>query len=152
MFTRIVVPTDFSSASQSALEYAIDLATRYGAVIDLLHVVEEPAYLASSPDGYFAGLPALRDQMREDGQRQLAATAQVCTAANVPYDTAIVSGRPATSIVQQAADRAADLIVMGTHGRSGLDHFILGSVAERVIRSAPCPVLTVRDPSRASRN
>ena len=152
MFKRILVPTDFSSASHSALEYAIDLATRYGAALDVLHVTDEPGYVTTYPDGYFAGLPELREQMREDAERQLAATARTCSAANVPFTTHLITGRPATTIVQQAAEQDADLIVMGTHGRSGFEHLILGSVAERVIRSAQCPVLTVRESARESRD
>jgi nucleotide-binding universal stress UspA family protein len=144
MFKQILVPTDFSNASRTALEYAIDLATRYGASIHLLHVVDEPAYVTTYPDGYFAGLPELRQQLVDDANRQLALTAQICEVANVPFNTQLATGRPAPTVVQHAADSDADVIVMGTHGRGGLEHFILGSVAERVVRTAPCPVLTVR--------
>ena len=150
MFKRILVPTDFSTASRLALDYAIDLSTRYGASIDLLHVIDTPADVTTYPDGFFAGLPALREQLHEEAERQLVLVAQICGAANVPFSTHLSTGRAAPTIVQQAADKDVDIVVMGTHGRSGLEHFLLGSVAERVIRSAPCPVLTVRDRARSA--
>lgn len=141
---RMLVPTDFSAASDLALEYAVDMARRYGASMDLLHVLEEPIHTTAYPDGYFVELPALRQQMTEQAEGRLDQDAKKCAAANVDARTRVVVGRPATAITQEASDRGADLIVMGTHGRSGFAHFVLGSVAERVLRSAPCPVLTVR--------
>ena len=145
MFDRILVPTDFSTASRPALEYAIDLASRYGATINLLHVVEEPVYAIAYPEGYIAGLPLLHEQMKEDAERQLATTARTCAAANVPFTTDVVVGRPAKVIVEHAAKHDADLIVMGTHGHGGFAQLILGAVAERVLRASERPVLTVRE-------
>jgi nucleotide-binding universal stress UspA family protein len=150
MFKRILVPTDFSDASHLALNYAIDLARRYDASIELLHVIDEPSYVTAYPDSYFAGLPDLLKQVQQDAERQLAETGQTCAAANVPFTTQVLAGRAAATIVQHATDKDSDIIVMGTHGRGGIEHLFLGSVAERVIRSASCPVLTVREP-RAER-
>jgi len=152
MFTikRMLVPTDFSATSDLALEYAVDIAVRYGASIHLLHVLEDPAFTTGYPDGFFAELPALRVQMTEEAERRLKALATDCAKANAVATVKVVVGRPAKAIAQEATERGSDLVVMGTHGRSGFAHLVLGSVAERVVRIAPCPVLTVRDTPRLS--
>lgn len=147
---RMLVPTDFSSPSDLALEYAADMASRYGASIHLLHVMEDPALTAAYPDVYFVEFPALRQEMIEDAERRLAESLTQRVPANVKTTTHVVTGRPARVIAQEATDRGIDLIVMGTHGRGGLAHLMLGSVAERVLRMAPCPVLTVRDTARVA--
>jgi len=142
---RILVPTDFSSTSDLATGYAIDLARRYSASIHLVHVVEDMYFANAYPDGFFAELPALRARLIADAESRLGEDANRCTAASVVVSTQVIDGRPARAIVQLAVDRVDDLIVMGTHGRSGVAHMLLGSVAEHVVRSAPCPVFTVRD-------
>lgn len=142
---RMLVPTDFSPASDLALEYAVDMAFRCGASIHLLHVLEDPVLTTAYPDGYFVELPDLLKQMTEDAERRLRDAAKMCATANVDATTQVIIGRPARSIAQEAADRGVDLIVMGTHGRGGFAHLVLGSVAERILRIAPCPVLTVRE-------
>ena len=147
---RMMVPTDFSPTSGLALEYAVGMAARYGASICVLHVIEEPAFTTAYPDGYFADLPALRQAMLDEATRRLDEQVKICTAAKVQATTAVVSGRAATAIVREASARGTDLIVMGTHGRSGFAHLMLGSVAEKVVRSAPCPVPTVRDKAIAT--
>lgn len=149
-FTRLLIPTDFSPASDIALEYGLDLATRFGARVEVLHVIDDFSVLAAYPDGFYAELPGLRDQLRTEAEDRLRTLEARYQTAGVPFATEIVIGRPARAIVREATDRGVDLIVMGTHGRSGFEHLVLGSVAERVLRTAPCPVLTVRDTSRVA--
>jgi universal stress protein A len=149
-FKRLLVPTDFSPTSEIAFNYALDLAAREGASIHLLHAIEDASFAAAYPDGLYVELPGLREQLITEGRRRLEETVLKCTAANVVATTQVVVGPPASSITAEANERGSDLIVMGTHGRSGFAHLVLGSVAERVLRTAQCPVLTVRDSSRAA--
>jgi universal stress protein A len=143
-FKTILVPTDFSPASARALEYAQLVAARFSASLHLLHVAEDPV-AAVGPEAYVVDLPALREQVVQDAERRL--TQVAAPLSGVTVTTEVLIGSPARTIAKIAADRGADLIVMGTHGRGGLAHLLLGSVAERVIRMAPCPVLTVREHS-----
>ena len=144
--TRILVPTDFSAASDLATDYAIDMAFRYGASIHFVYVFED-LYLAGFPDGY-VDLSGVRKQQEEDAQTRLAVLLGKCAAARLDVSTDILTGHPAAMIVAEASTTGADIIVMGTHGRTGFAHMFLGSVAERVVRTAPCPVLTVRENAR----
>ena len=130
---RILVPTDFSPLSTLAFDHAIALASLCRASIHLLHVQPDAKHNSDSEEARLAGLAS-----RCQGEA-IVVTSQIC------------AGQPAAVIVQAAADRAVDLIVLGTHGRHGLEHLMLGSVAEAVVRTAPCPVLTVRShvPERA---
>jgi nucleotide-binding universal stress UspA family protein len=142
-FTHILVPTDFNPASDAALAYAKELALKYEARLTLLHVVTDPvATGAWAPDVY---VPA----SAEMGERVLRATRERLKAALTPEERArfavrieVWIGVPAQIIEDIAREQKVDLIVMGTHGRRGLSHMVLGSVAERVVRHAPCPVLT----------
>jgi universal stress protein A len=145
---RMLVPTDFSPTSDMAIEYAVDMASRYGASVLLLHVLDDLTVTSTYLDAYFADLPGLRNDMRDDAMRRLSELAKRYAPENVAPTIEVAVGRPASTIVQEATARKADLIVMGTHGRSGFEHLVLGSVAEKVLRSAPCPVLTVRDTAR----
>jgi universal stress protein A len=139
-FTTIIVPTDFSYASDAALGYARMLATRFGASLHLLHVLEEPGTWSE----VYAAIPEIQRRLGADAARRLEAMA-ACLPPPMRATSAVVCGAPVPSIVKEAQTRAADLIVMGTHGRRGMGHLLLGSVAERVVRLAPCPVLTVRE-------
>jgi nucleotide-binding universal stress UspA family protein len=140
-FKTIVLATDFSEQSQLALEYARIFVKRFDANLRVLHVVEIPAVFGvdvPSPD-----IAGLAEQAIETAQEALSRTLAPLTETNVIGQ--VLVGDPAARIVQYANDHAADLIVMGTHGRGGVAHFFMGSVAERVMRAAPCPVFTVRD-------
>jgi nucleotide-binding universal stress UspA family protein len=139
-FTTILVPTDFGYASDAAIGYARMLAARFGASLHLLHVVDEPG----SWSEVYAAIPDIRDRLSADAARRLEALA-ACLPAPLHATSAVVCGAPVPGIVKEAESRGADLIVMGTHGRRGMGHLLLGSVAERVVRLAPCPVLTVRE-------
>ena len=145
---HILVPIDFSPSSDAAVDYAATLARSLGASIHLLHVREDSF---AGPAPYELHPPGGRD--RRERSYQLARARLSGIAAQVEDAAARVtvevrSGTPTDAIVQAAVDYGADLVVMGTHGRSGLQHLLLGSVAEQVIRSARCPVLAVRETTR----
>jgi universal stress protein A len=146
---RLLVPIDFSPTSEIALRYAIDIAPA-GASIHVMHAVDDTALLTAYPDGFYTEIPELRAQLVKAAEGQLNEAIRKLAAPNTVLTTEVLVGRPVTMIVKTAGARKADLIVMGTHGRSGFAHFVLGSVAERVLRTAHCPVLTVRDSSRAA--
>ncbi len=149
---RILVPTDFSETADAALADAYLLADRLGASVRLLHVLDDP-FLAEglAAEAYIAEAPTMRTALLEDAKGRLAHRAAQHRRAGagagrngVPVSTEVLFGNGARTIAEYAAQRNTDLIVMGTHGRSGLAHLLIGSVAERLIRTAPCPVLTVR--------
>lgn len=147
-FKRILVPTDFSTTSDIAFDYALDLAARDGSSMLLLNVIDDTGIATAYPDGFYVELPGLRAQLMEESTRRLDEMKARCLARGVEATTAVVTGRPARIIVDTATEKGSDLIVMGTHGRTGFAHLMLGSVAERVLRSAPCPVMAVRDTAR----
>ena len=148
-FTRILVPTDFSSAADRALEHARSLAEAFGASIHLLHVFDDPFTAAAYAPEVFASIPPdYREAALAEAGRQLDARLGGQERREFGGTSELVIGSPAREIVRYAAMHGIDLIVMGTHGRSGLAHLLLGSVAERVVRTAPCAVLTIREPAR----
>jgi nucleotide-binding universal stress UspA family protein len=139
MIKRIVVPVDFTDFSRRAADYATMLARRFGAKIMLVHVIEPFTYDINETmwvvDHYAA--------LKTIAERLLAQQQKVLSRKGVTAQTFLLRGTPPFEIVDEARKRRADLIVMGTHGRTGLEHLVLGSVAERVVRLASCPVLTV---------
>jgi nucleotide-binding universal stress UspA family protein len=144
-FKRILVPVDFSEDSLSALAYAGDLARTSNAELQVLYVVE-PVYYAAPADMYAtsANLGMLLDEQRRGGKEQLARIATSLKKKGRRVRTFLKTGSPAQEIVDTAKRQRADLIVVSTHGRTGLAHMLMGSVAEKVVRTATCPVLTVR--------
>jgi nucleotide-binding universal stress UspA family protein len=145
-FKRIVVATDFSRASDLAVQYARTLAVRFGASMHIVHVIEEPFPI--SPELYIHEIPDFRERLVKEARRQL--DVSLGEVPDVQVTSEVLIGTVARRIVEAAAAADADLIVMGTHGRGALGHLLVGSVAERVVRTAGCPVLTVRDPQAAS--
>ena len=147
---RILVPTDFSPPCEAALATAGVLAAQFGAEIHLVHVLEDPfttgAY-ASDVHGYLP--PGMRESWRKEAQAQLDALCDPSENAHFRVITDVRFGSPARAIVNYARDNAMNLIVMGTHGRNGFAHLLLGSVTEQVVRTAQCPVLTVRGTAAA---
>jgi universal stress protein A len=141
--TRILVPTDFSTASDAALGFAKTVAGMFNASLHLLHVFEDPVVTVGFTEAYAPLPPATRIALVDDAGKQLAARLSEEERARYDATTEVVSGASAMAIVEYAQDRGIDLIVMGTHGRTGMAHLLIGSVAERVVRLAPCPVLTV---------
>jgi nucleotide-binding universal stress UspA family protein len=145
--TRILVPTDFSATADAALDYAFVVAERFGASVELLHVLDDPFVTdGMAAEAYISEAPLLRSAMLQDARDKLRHRAGPRTPP-VPIGTEVLFGHGARTIADHAAERGADLIVMGTHGRTGVAHLLLGSVAERLVRTAPCPVLTVRHPA-----
>jgi nucleotide-binding universal stress UspA family protein len=141
---RILVPTDFSATADDALDSASWLAERFGAALQLLHVLDDPSVAGGlAAEAYIAEAPTMRTALLRDAQSRLAHRA-TSLPSNVRAASEVLFGRGAATIADYAAARDIDLIVMGTHGRTGLTHLLLGSVAERVVRTAPCPVLTIR--------
>lgn len=135
----ILHPTDFSDRSGYALQLAAALARDYRARLVVLHVV--PRSVVAFGDGF---LPPESDDLRAEA-RELLDGLQV-PGAGVPVERRLVEGDPAEVILHIARETPADLIVLGTHGRTGLDRLLSGSAAEHVVRRAPCPVLTVTNP------
>ena len=162
-FTHILVPTDLSDPANHALRYALEEATLHRAEVTLLHVLSshndtDVYYVTGSPEstaqgsfdpvaGRLAAQPlppptVVRSDPNEEARTRLQDLMRGVF--HGTWDVEVAVGHPADTIVRVAQERGADLIVMGTHGRTGLQHVLLGSVAEKVVRLAPCPVLTVR--------
>ncbi|MCP5516013.1 MAG: universal stress protein [Verrucomicrobiales bacterium] len=146
---RILVPLDFSERAGKALHYARALASGFSATLVLVHVVEPLVY--PSDLGY---APVVTDDLANDLQKEaqtrLDAAVGEMTAAGLSTTGVLRSGRPYLEIAAAAEQERADLIVLTTHGYTGLKHVLLGSTAERVVRHAPCPVLVVRDPAASA--
>jgi nucleotide-binding universal stress UspA family protein len=137
---RILVPVDFSDCSRKAIEYALPFARAFDATIVLLHVVE--AFLPT-PEMTGVDVGLIQRQLREGGERRLAELRKEL--GGVPVESVLRIGRTATEILRAARELDSDLILLSTHGRTGLAHVFLGSTAEQVIRHAGCPVLVVRE-------
>jgi len=146
---KILVATDFGEAAESALGYGRDLAARFGATVYVLHVAENVSVSAFGAETYAAFAPDLQRELEESAHRRLA-DAVVDSDDSGPQTVPVVmtSSSPAFAIIDYAREHEIDLIIMGTHGRGALGHFLMGSVAERVVRLAGCPVLTIRRPER----
>lgn len=141
---RILCPVDLSDCSRDALRYATALALRFGARITVLHVFElfvPPRLLTADPGPMVAPYPS-----RNDLTADVARFVEPLEDPRVPVTIVVKEGHVGRTIVETAAQLPADLIVMGTHGRGGVERLVLGSVAENVLRTAPCPVLTLRPP------
>jgi nucleotide-binding universal stress UspA family protein len=138
----MLVPTDFSDASTAALDTAMDLARIFHAAIELLHVDLDLA-LVMPPPGDIVALPMAMQGMRTDAAEKLNRAVAGVREQQIECTGASESGRTYSAIVDHAAQISAGLIVMGSHGRHGLGHLLLGSVAEKVVQNAPCPVLVI---------
>jgi len=142
---RILAPTDFSAHADTAVRFACQIAERLGSELHLLHVLSE--ILPTGPDPLL--MPVMPPQFYKDNEDLAKQTLDGLLPADwgqpVKVVTAIRWGSPVESIVSYALDEVIDMIVIATHGRTGLSHVFLGSVAERIVREAPCPVLTIRD-------
>jgi len=141
-FQTIVVPTDFSDCAQMALHYAMDLVEPDGKIV-VCHVVDDlPLSYGYVGVAFTAG--DIRTRISEEAEKELEAILPT-NPDQVRIETHLLHGTPQREIVKLVTSVQADLVVMGTHGRSGLEHALMGSVAERVIRKSPCPVLVVRE-------
>ncbi len=160
---RILVPIDFSQPSLHALAYAEGLARRLGAELRLLHVLELPSHVQglSVAHGLYGAPPyagehppgAGEEAAPQSGSEQLAQAlherlAALAAESSQPCSSTVRRGHPVDEILREIEDFSPDLVVMGTHGWTGLRHFVLGSVAEKVVRLSPVPVLSLRNESR----
>jgi nucleotide-binding universal stress UspA family protein len=143
---NVLVATDFSEPSDAALMYGREVAARFEATLHVLHVTQN-IYATTFAESYAAISPELQQQIEDDARRHLHELVVDSDKSGPPTIPVILtSSSPASAIVNYAKQHSIDLVVMGTHGRGALAHLIMGSVAERVVRLAPCPVLTVRHP------
>ena len=144
---KILVPTDFGEAADAALNYARALARNFDASVDVLHVAEDVSTRMLAGEMYVAVPQTLQNDVEAAARKQLDARLIDNDPNPLPVrPVLIVSNAPAVSIVNYAKETGTNLIVMGTHGRGPMAHLFMGSVAERVVRLAPCPVLVVRHP------
>lgn len=138
---QILIPIDFSDYSDQALRWGVSLAQKYGAQLLLLHVIPEVLEEVSARES--AGEQLVID-LTAEVEAQLHEIARQGLKEGVAVDVRVADGEPADAILRMARQEKVDLIVMGTHGRTGLSHLLLGSTAEAVVRAAACPVFTVR--------
>jgi nucleotide-binding universal stress UspA family protein len=149
MLRNILVATDFSEPSDAALTYGRALARNFGAMLHVLHVVSPVSTVVYGAEAFAVSVPDLQQEVEDGARKQLTALLIDDDPQPLPTREAIVaSSAPAAAIVDYANRERIDLIVAGTHGRGGVAHLLMGSVAERVVRTAPCPVLTVRHPEQ----
>jgi universal stress protein A len=139
----ILVPIDFSIHSKKALKYAVPLAAQSGASLRLIYVVEPTVYPADLGFGQVV-LPGVEDELRQKGAAELAELIETEIGDRVPASATVRTGTPSKEILAEAEEKSVDLIVVATHGHSGVEHMLFGSTAERIVRKAHCPVLTIR--------
>ena len=145
---NIICATDFSNNSNEAINYASNLAKTFGAELVLIHVVEDALEAASSIPFTYAGSEGFDKQIVELKKKintELQKKSDELNKSGVKTSYSILEGNPVAELIQYPEENPCDLIVMGTHGRTGLPHILIGSVAEKVVRKAPCAVLTVRE-------
>lgn len=144
-FSTILFANDFSEGSDYAFDYALTLAKQFSARLLIVHVINEPVDLR----GFYVphiSFDNLEKEIFEGAEKMMDRFCSENLAGFVSYEKYVISGVPYEEIVKKAAESGADLIIMGTHGRKGVDHLLFGSTAERVVRNAHCPVMTVRLP------
>jgi nucleotide-binding universal stress UspA family protein len=145
---KILVPTDFSETSEAAARYALELAATMGASVTLLHAYALDVYPVGADGAVYIPSPeTVAETMRAAGRELDRFRTRLPQ--GIPIDARTMEGRAAEAIVSTARDHGFDLVVMGTHGRTGLRHLLIGSVAEHVVRTSAVPVLTVRPPTAA---
>ena len=145
---QILVATDFSESSLAAVRQATELAEAFGARLDVLHVVEEPFGYLGGIHGYLPEVDAFREMLNNAARTQLHQVLKPEDVQRWQARLSLRTGTPYVEIVRFAKDEGVDLIVIGTHGRGPVWHMLLGSVAEKVVRYAHCPVLTVPSPAQ----
>ena len=142
---KILVPIDFSDYSKSALKYAVNFCKDCNAEMVLIYVVEPVIYPPDFSMGQIA-IPSVNAEWDERAKQELEKLAKEQIPASVQVKTIIKTGKPFVEIIETAGELDVDLIIIATHGRSGMEHILFGSTAEKVVRKAPCPVLTLREP------
>jgi nucleotide-binding universal stress UspA family protein len=145
LINKILVPIDFSDYSKSALKYAAQIAKFFDASITLVYVVEPMIYPADFSMGQVA-IPSTDMHLHERAEEELKTLANSVIDSTIKVDITIKTGKPFVEINETAKEIDADLIIIATHGHTGVEHILFGSTAEKVVRKAPCPVLTLRNP------
>ncbi len=143
---KILIPTDFSPHSKEALKYAVELGKVHGAEIILVHVMEPPIY-PTMFEGAAVAIPPLDESFRKQLEEHLETMLKE-EVGDIPSKSFVREGSPTTELTDLAEEEDVDLIVIATHGYTGIKHMLLGSTAEKVVRNAPCPVLTVREKAK----
>jgi nucleotide-binding universal stress UspA family protein len=144
-FEKILTAVDFSESSDFAFEYALTLARQFQAELTVMHVINEPVDLR----GFYVphiSFEQLEKEIEDGAEKMMEKFCRTKMGDFTRYTTVVVAGIPYEEVLRKARETEASLIVLGTHGRTGIDHLIFGSTAERVVRSAACPVLTIRKP------
>ncbi|HAS18298.1 MAG TPA: universal stress protein [Nitrospiraceae bacterium] len=139
-FGKILFPTDFSESAENASRYALSLAKKYGSKVYVIHVIEPFTYTTEFGLDFSAQLK----EMEASARRLLDDVAASIKKNNLDVESVLITGEPFVEIIKYARKEQVDLIVMATHGRSGIEHMLMGSVAEKVVRKSPCPVLTIK--------
>lgn len=142
--TNVLVATDFSDASDAALAFGKGIADAFSSSIHLIHVLEDLSANAWTTEVYVAAMPGVHEELERQARERLGQALTADEQARYRARAVLRVGSPFVEIIKYARDEHIDLIVLGTHGRGAIAHMLLGSVAERVVRKSPCPVLTVR--------
>ena len=142
---KVLVPIDFSDYSKSALRYAVNFAKSFNAEIILIYVVEPVIYPPDFSMGQIA-MPSINTEWDDRAKDELQKLAKNEIVGVATVKTIIKTGKPFVEIIETAKEENVDLIIIATHGHSGVEHILFGSTAEKVVRKAPCPVLTLREP------
>ena len=142
---KILVPIDFSDYSKNSLKYAVNFADQFNSEITLIYVVEPVIYPPDFSMGQIA-IPSVNAEWDLKAKEELEKLAKQEIPESVKVSVKIKTGKPFLEIIDTAAEENVDLIIIATHGHSGVEHILFGSTAEKVVRKAPCPVLTLREP------
>jgi nucleotide-binding universal stress UspA family protein len=145
---RILVPIDFSEHSKKALKYAISFAGKFNSELILVYVVEPTIYPADFSFGQVA-VPSIENELRERGKAELDNLANALIAESSPVKKIVRTGKPYLEIIKTAVEEGVNIIIIATHGHSGVEHLLFGGTTEKVVRKAPCPVLIVRPVERS---
>jgi nucleotide-binding universal stress UspA family protein len=145
MIKKILVPIDFSNYSKKALQYTVNFAKKFDAEIVLVYVIEPMIYPADLSMGQMV-IPQSEMNLSEKSDKELVQLAKSEIGDKLKYKVLVKTGKPFMEIISTAKEVDSDLIIMATHGHTGVEHLLFGSTAEKVVRKAPCPVLTIREP------
>jgi nucleotide-binding universal stress UspA family protein len=147
---KVLVPIDFSDYSKSSLKYAVNFAKHFQASLILIYVVEPVIYPPDFSMGQIA-IPAAGLEMDKRAKEELDKLAQKEISSDVSVQKIVKTGKPFIEIIETASEENVDLIIIATHGHTGVEQILFGSTAEKVVRKAPCPVLTLREPAKGFR-